>query len=114
MAACPYKVRRFNYEDYWSKQNLNELMHNPSVTKRMRGIVEKCTFCVHKLQNDDEITACQQACPEHAIVFGDLNDKNSKLYELAYSGNAMWLEGGDEYIPSVFYISQNIDELINE
>jgi molybdopterin-containing oxidoreductase family iron-sulfur binding subunit len=98
---CPYKVRRFNYfnmnED--TKQDGNaskKMVFNPEVTVRFRGVMEKCTFCVQRIQNvkieaknhqrpikDGEIqTACQQTCPTHAIVFGDLNDPESKVRAL--------------------------------
>jgi molybdopterin-containing oxidoreductase family iron-sulfur binding subunit len=102
---CPYKVRRFNFLDYQnrpqapggsladSRNSLRKLLFNPDVTVRSRGVMEKCTFCIQRIQRhkiaaknqgrplaDGEIvTACQQACPSDAIVFGDLNDKNSKV-----------------------------------
>jgi MoCo/4Fe-4S cofactor protein with predicted Tat translocation signal len=90
---CPYKVRRFNfllYSDYDTESLM--LMRNPDVTVRSRGVMEKCSYCVQRIQEakitadkenrpirDGEIvTACQQACPADAIVFGNLNDKNSR------------------------------------
>lgn len=99
---CPYKVRRYNYLDYrdvvassYQKSDSLELMHNPEVTIRARGVMEKCTFCVQrimearqeatkegrKIKGTDVQTACQQACPSNAIVFGDMNDKASLLSE---------------------------------
>jgi MoCo/4Fe-4S cofactor protein with predicted Tat translocation signal len=108
---CPYRVRRFNFLD-WNKeyrearQKVRQLLFNPEVTVRMRGVMEKCTFCVQRIQNgkirakaqirsgqrtgaigaplpDGEIeTACQQACPTEAIVFGDLSDPNSRVSAL--------------------------------
>jgi molybdopterin-containing oxidoreductase family iron-sulfur binding subunit len=94
---CPYKVRRFNYFLYanWHEKPL-ELMRNPEVTVRSRGVMEKCTYCVQRIESakiqsekegrrirDGEIqTACQQACPTQAIVFGDLNDKESRAAQL--------------------------------
>jgi MoCo/4Fe-4S cofactor protein with predicted Tat translocation signal len=95
---CPYKVRRFNFLDYTShlakaNEELARLMINPEVTVRSRGVMEKCTFCVQRIQSvkidsknnqrsivDGEIqTACQQACPAGAINFGDLLDQQSEV-----------------------------------
>jgi len=95
---CPYKVRRFNYYHYPKRffghePELMGLGNNPSVTVRSRGVMEKCTYCVQRIQeakidahNDgrrvqgDEVqTACQLACPPKAIVFGDLNDPASMV-----------------------------------
>jgi len=94
---CPYKVRRFNfllYSDYETESL--KLMRNPDVTVRSRGVMEKCSYCVQRIQEakiradkenrnirDGEIvTACQQACPAHAIVFGNKNDPNSHVSKL--------------------------------
>ena len=94
---CPYKVRRFNFFRFtnWEDHSL-ELMRNPEVTPRSRGVMEKCTYCTQRIEaakiksemenrtvRDGEIrTACQQACPTQAIVFGNLNDKGSRLVKL--------------------------------
>ncbi len=94
---CPYKVRRFNFllfSDYETESL--KLMRNPDVTVRSRGVMEKCTYCVQrimaaKIEADKEnreirdgeiITACQQACPTNAIVFGNINDPNSKVRKI--------------------------------
>jgi MoCo/4Fe-4S cofactor protein with predicted Tat translocation signal len=94
---CPYKVRRFNfylYSDYKTPSLYG--MRNPNVTVRSRGVMEKCTYCVQrinaaKIRSEEEnrlirdgeiITACQSACPSEAIVFGNINDPNSKVAKL--------------------------------
>jgi len=89
---CPYKVRRFNYLDYRGHLSPTEKMAmNPDVTVRTRGVMEKCTYCVQRIERgriqsrlegrvmkDGEFTsACAQACPANAIVFGNLNDPRS-------------------------------------
>ncbi len=120
---CPYKVRRFNYFDFHSKDprgsakpwlgipdtqqlesidKIKRMMFNPEVTVRMRGVMEKCTYCVQRIRavqsekrnrnepvkDGDVVTACQQACPTQAIVFGNLNDKDAKVRELHASQRA--------------------------
>ncbi len=97
---CPYKVRRFNFfnfRDHFRKgfyqDELFELVHNPEVTVRSRGVMEKCTFCIQRISDAREVaviagrplkgsdvrTACQDACNSEAIIFGDINDPESKL-----------------------------------
>ncbi len=94
---CPYKVRRFNWFNYHKHDaEPSNLLYNPDVTMRMRGVMEKCTFCVQRINHakfhakdqgrsqvvDGEVvTACQQACPASAIYFGNINDKTSKVVE---------------------------------
>jgi molybdopterin-containing oxidoreductase family iron-sulfur binding subunit len=91
---CPYKVRRFNFLLYadWNTPSLKS-MRNPDVTVRSRGVMEKCTYCVQRInqarvaakledrqiRDGDVITACQAACPTDAIVFGNINDKGSRV-----------------------------------
>jgi molybdopterin-containing oxidoreductase family iron-sulfur binding subunit len=108
---CPYKVRRFNFfnnakhlED--ANRQLVQLAINPEVTVRSRGVMEKCTYCVQRIQNakidarnegrpirpNDELqTACQQACPTRAIEFGDLNNESSRVAKLRQSSRSYGL-----------------------
>ncbi|MFZ0959896.1 MAG: TAT-variant-translocated molybdopterin oxidoreductase [Terriglobia bacterium] len=105
---CPYKVRRFNFELWsdWTTPSLKP-MRNPDVTVRSRGVMEKCTYCIQRINrvkiaaeekgreiHDGEIlTACQQTCPAQAIVFGNINDKGSRVAKLkAQSRNYGLLE----------------------
>ena len=97
---CPYKVRRFNFLDFrfnfadsYYRQKPFDLVSNPEVTVRSRGVMEKCTFCIQRimlarqqainegrpLKGSDVKTACQVACPSEAIIFGDLNDPESEV-----------------------------------
>jgi len=98
---CPYKVRRFNFLHY-SKEFVNDeteslkLQRNPQVTVRTRGVMEKCTYCIQRInlarikaknedrriQDGEVVTACQAACPTNAIVFGDTNDPTSQVSKL--------------------------------
>ncbi len=97
---CPYKVRRFNYLDYRGRMEpTQKMLMNPDVTVRGRGVMEKCTYCVQRIERariqarsggpdrkiggDAIVTACQQACPAEAIVFGNLNDPASRVSKLA-------------------------------
>ena len=94
---CPYKVRRFNFLLFADFDTPSlKLGRNPDVTVRSRGVMEKCTYCVQriseariaaekedrKIRDGEVITACQQACPTDAIIFGDINDKNSHVSKL--------------------------------
>ncbi len=95
---CAYKVRRFNWFEYPHEDALANLALNPDVTVRSRGVMEKCTFCVQRIEaakirarnenrpiRDGEIqTACQQSCPAGAIVFGNLIDLKSRAVQLKH------------------------------
>ena len=98
---CPYKVRRFNWFNYWNDSRFDnylnnehvQLVLNPDVTTRFRGVMEKCTMCVQRIQggklkakldqrslkDGDVKTACQQTCPTNAIIFGNVNDPESEV-----------------------------------
>lgn len=132
---CPYKVRRFNWTNNWKAQGLTDLYEktpdgrvpnaplamafNPEVTVRSRGVMEKCTFCVQRVQNarydakelgleivpDGEIqTACQQSCPAEAIVFGDIKDPNSKVSKLIRSERGYKVLEWLQVKPNVTYL----------
>ncbi len=131
---CPYKVRRFNYFNYNldvigitpytptedPKMKVKSMVFNPDVTVRSRGVMEKCTFCVQRIQNtkiraknekrdiaDGEIkTACQQTCPTEAIVFGDLNDPKSRVQKLQKLPRSYALLGELNNHPRVQYLAR--------
>ncbi len=124
---CPYKVRRFNWFryatndkfDYNMNSDLSRMVLNPDVTVRERGVVEKCTFCVQRIQEkkllaktedrplgDGEIiTACGQACPAKAIIFGDLNDPESNVSKLFKDPRKYHLLEELHTLPSVGYLT---------
>jgi molybdopterin-containing oxidoreductase family iron-sulfur binding subunit len=117
---CPFKVRRFNFYDYTSMKRAPEnLIYNPEVTVRPRGVMEKCTFCIQRIQNakqkakveerqiaDGEIRpACAVACPAEAIVFGDLNDPQSRVSILSKSNRNYRVLEELGIKPSVTYLA---------
>jgi MoCo/4Fe-4S cofactor protein with predicted Tat translocation signal len=94
---CPYKVRRFNFYQYSDQDSLTlKMRNNPNVTVRSRGVMEKCTYCIQRIneskitaelenrsvRDGDIVTACQSACPTRAITFGNINDPNSAVSRL--------------------------------
>ena len=115
---CPYKVRRFNWFDYPHEDALHNLVLNPDVTVRSRGVMEKCSFCVQRIQEakiesrrlglpmaDGAVqTACQQSCPAQAIHFGDLNDPNSKVARLIRDERGYQILAELNVRPSVHYL----------
>ncbi|MDX5403974.1 MAG: 4Fe-4S dicluster domain-containing protein, partial [Bacteroidota bacterium] len=124
---CPYKVRRFNWFNYIGNEKFadvnptqdqyGKMVLNPDVTVRSRGVMEKCSMCIQRIQlgkleakkegrpvkDGDVITACAQACPTHAITFGNVNDKESVITQAKEDHRAYHLleEVGTQ--PSVFY-----------
>ncbi len=145
---CPYKVRRFNWMD-WNgadcfddnlyedgrrddiNDDLTRMVLNPDVTVRSRGVMEKCTFCVQRLQDaklqakqegeplrDGTVkTACQQACPTDAIQFGNVNDRNSEIFKIRYQQQRERLYYALEQLhvlPNVNYLSavRNTDQVV--
>lgn len=118
---CPYKVRRFNFFDHWKDyKKTQNLVFNPDVTLRSRGIMEKCTFCVQRINEakwrakdekrkveDGELkTACQQTCPTDAIVFGDINDPNARVSKLRKQVHAFNVLEAYATKPSVSYLTK--------
>ena len=119
---CPYKVRRFNFLNYHTEtRSPMEMAFNPDVTVRMRGVMEKCTFCVQRLHeakwkarddgrqriNDGEaITACQEACPAGAIIFGDVNDPKSKVSAAKKNDRGFRVLAELNVRPSVTYLAK--------
>jgi menaquinone reductase, iron-sulfur cluster-binding subunit len=116
MAACPYNAKYFN----WLRYQKEAPGQNPEVSVRPKGVVEKCTFCHHRLQkareralaegrtlaSGDYVTACAETCPTRAITFGDLLDEGSEVARLARSPRAFRL--GEELgtRPKVFYLAE--------
>ena len=135
---CPYKVRRFNwfnYRDYRKFKNVNpnqdmmaRMVLNPDVVVRSRGVMEKCSFCVQRIQegklaakkdarpviDGDVTTACADACPNDCITFGDWNDESSKIREVSGSDRAYQALEEVGVKPNIWYqlkIRNNNDEI---
>jgi Fe-S-cluster-containing dehydrogenase component len=116
MAACPYNAKYFNWRVY-QKEGPGQ---NPDVSVRPKGVVEKCTFCHHRLQKAREralaerrdlapgeyVPACAEACPARAITFGDLSDPGSEVSRLARSPRAFRLQAELGTKPKVIYLTE--------
>ncbi|MEM8896782.1 MAG: TAT-variant-translocated molybdopterin oxidoreductase [Bacteroidota bacterium] len=138
---CPYKVRRFNWFSYYNDElfrdvnpyqnELGRLVLNPDVTVRFRGVMEKCSWCVQRLQeaklkakiqanssfakpDDKNLTACQSACSANAVVFGDLNDKNSAVSKLYYDERSYTVLEEVKTLPSIKYMTKVRNRTIEE
>jgi molybdopterin-containing oxidoreductase family iron-sulfur binding subunit len=122
---CPYKVRRFNFllfQDWDTPQY--KMMRNPDVSVRSRGVMEKCTYCVQRISerridaerenrmindtaHESELqTACQQSCPADAIVFGNINDRNSKVWKWKAQARNYSLLGDLNTRPRTTYLAE--------
>lgn len=126
---CPFKVRRFNFFDYTSeKKEPESLVFNPEVTVRPRGVMEKCTFCIQRIQNakqkakvdgrsirdGDIVPACAGACPAGAIVFGDLKDPDSRVAKLSKANRAYHMLEELGIKPSVTYLADISNPAVEE
>ncbi len=123
---CPYKVRRFNFFNNTSDDVTQNLALNPDVTVRTRGVMEKCSFCLQRLEGakavakregrvagDGEVqTACQQSCPADAITFGNMADRDSQVSKLIASPRAYRVLEELNRRPSIHYLKKvrNTDE----
>jgi molybdopterin-containing oxidoreductase family iron-sulfur binding subunit len=118
---CPYKVRRFNFLEFNAGMTAVQKMEkNPDVTVRSRGVMEKCTYCTQRINaariaaeledrkiGDGEIvTACQAACPTEAIVFGNLNDRQSRVTALKAQPLDYWMLGELNTRPRTSYLAK--------
>ncbi len=118
---CPYKVRRFNwFNNFEDLTETQRLVLNPDVTVRARGVMEKCSYCVQRIEGarvtarvegremrDGDITpACAQTCPSDAIVFGDLNDKDSRVSKLREASRSYNLLNYLHLKPRTFYLAR--------
>jgi molybdopterin-containing oxidoreductase family iron-sulfur binding subunit len=119
MAACPYGAKVFNwYEPQWPGDT--ERRANPDVSLRPKGVVEKCTFCHHRIirareqaklegreiRDEEVVPACAESCPTKAITFGDLDSRESRVTELTHSPRAFQLQHDLGTRPKVFYLAE--------
>lgn len=117
---CPYKVRRFNWFEYARKDVMENMVLNPDVTVRSRGVMEKCSMCVQRIQEakfeakrlgiplkDGNIKlACEQSCPADAITFGDLNDPESRISKINKDERHYHVLEDLNVLPTVGYLTQ--------
>jgi MoCo/4Fe-4S cofactor protein with predicted Tat translocation signal len=118
---CPYKVRRFNFLQYADVETPSlQLLHNPNVTVRSRGVMEKCTYCVQRInaariaakreerdiRDGEVVTACQAACPSRAITFGNLKDPKSRVAALKADPRSYGLLGDLNTRPRTSYLAR--------
>jgi len=118
---CPYKVRRFNFFKYMDPEtDVEKMRFNPEVTVRSRGVMEKCSFCVQRintariaaenegrtLKDGDVVPACAQACPSGAVVFGDLNDPESRIAKLFADPRSYAMLGEMNNRPRLQYLAK--------
>jgi molybdopterin-containing oxidoreductase family iron-sulfur binding subunit len=128
MNNCPYRVRRFNWFNYSNRERFDynlgndqeKLVLNPDVTVRSRGVVEKCSLCIQRIQEkkleaklagrqllDGDIkTACQQSCPGDAIIFGDINNPESEIAKIHANPRTYQLLEQIHTLPSVSYVTK--------
>ena len=121
---CPYKVRRFNWFDWQWPEPMN-LQLNPDVTVRSKGVMEKCSFCIQRIKaahnfaknekrmiRDGEVApACVQTCPTHALVFGSLMDKESRVRKMVDDPRAYQAIGYVNTKPAVIYLKKVVHEV---
>jgi MoCo/4Fe-4S cofactor protein with predicted Tat translocation signal len=133
---CPYKVRRFNWFNYWNDSRFDnylnneftQLVLNPDVTTRSRGVMEKCSMCIQRIQasklkakiekralvDGDVKVACQQTCPANAIVFGDANDPNSEVSKALKNERTYYVLDEINVQPGVGYMTKINNTVLQE